>query len=71
MEAVSLSESSNGAVQFQRRVLNSLGFDEVPRAQAVIRRLGEAHPELELERVLQQSDVTPLRFRKVIPLRGV
>ena len=70
LEVVSLSESSNGAVQFQRRVLSSLGFDEVPRAESVIRRLAAARPELELERVLQQ-DVTPLRFRKVTSLRGV
>ena len=70
LEVVSLSELSNGAVQFQRRVLSSLGFDEVPRGGAVIRRLAAARPELELERVLQQ-DVTPLRFRKVTSLQGV
>ena len=67
IEAVSLSEASNGAVQFQRLVLSLLGFDEVPRAEPVIRRLATAHPELGLDRVLQQASVTPLRFRKVTP----
>jgi len=69
LEVVSLSESLIGAVQFQRRVLGSLGFDEVPMAETVIRRLAAAHPELDLERVLQQR-VTPLRFRKITPLPG-
>ena len=75
LEVVSLSATSDadshGAVGFQRRVFTqTLGFEEVPRAEAVIRRLAAAHPELELDRVLQQA-VTPLRFRKVTSLRGV
>ena len=74
LDVVSLSATSyadsRGAVGFQRRVFTqTLGFEEVPRAEAVIRRLAAAHPELELDRVLQQA-VTPLRFRKITPLPG-
>ena len=68
LEVVSLSEASNGAVEFQRKVLNALGFDEVSRAESVVHRLGAAHPELDLERVLREQDVTPLRFRKSVTL---
>ena len=66
MEVVSLSESIHGAVEFQRRVLNALGFNEVSRAEPLIHRLAAVHPELELERVLSQQGVTPLRFRQSV-----
>ena len=46
-------------------------LDEIPRAEAVVHRLAAAHPELDLERALQQANVTPLRFRKFTSLAGV
>ena len=69
LEVVSLSESIHGAVEFQRRVLNALGFNEVSRAEPLIHRLAAVHPELELERVLSQQGVTPLRFRQSVSLQ--
>ena len=69
LEVVSLSANpdpeNRGAVHFQRYVLRKLGFEELQGALPIVLRIAAAKPELELARILDDQDVTPLRFRKL------
>ena len=70
LEVVPLSahpdNDNRGAVHFQRYVFTQrMGFEELPGALQIIQRIATAQPELLLDRIIEEQDVTPLRFRQL------